>query len=515
VSKALKNKVKLNDVVSVKDFGAVGDGVTDDTAAIQAAVDAANNVFVPSGVYRLASSVVLKTNTKIQGAGRRDASPWEGGTVFVPDAGVQSFVTAGVSSPLVGANNIVLSDFSISNNFTGSLYDIELANAHTCTVENVFIGSGNTTVTDCAGIYFSWKVGYVGSLFVNTVKSCRLSGASVKFEGTDNYLLDSEIWGNNRSFAVHVVKSSINIDSCQIVGGSVNGGLYVHDTRNGFNVELVKVSNTFFDGSYDALDSGIGINAVQMIRSNIVGNSFWRQTKEGIKIVSGQTVTIGNNVFVDNNRGDASKDDIYLDACQACVATGNIFQRTVAHVNKGRAVRTVNSTANKNLFYSNSVYFVTNYLASTFSNLDTSAESEGIALAGKTNVQAYVTTNFAGTVGAETLLTFGTEVTDNLNEFNGTDFIAKFDGVYTISYTISYTVIFSGTRINSRVILNNNDYATLYDKTLPSSGNTTDSASITLFLNAGDKLNVRYFQDGVGEIVAGPSRTRLNIQRVD
>ena len=28
MSKALNNKVKLNDAVSVKDFGAVGDGVT-------------------------------------------------------------------------------------------------------------------------------------------------------------------------------------------------------------------------------------------------------------------------------------------------------------------------------------------------------------------------------------------------------------------------------------------------------------------------------------------------------
>jgi hypothetical protein len=47
---------KLQDVVSVKDFGAVGDGVTDDTAAIQAAINHcagtdAPDLFVPSGTY--------------------------------------------------------------------------------------------------------------------------------------------------------------------------------------------------------------------------------------------------------------------------------------------------------------------------------------------------------------------------------------------------------------------------------------------------------------------------------
>lgn len=52
--------------VNVKWFGAKGDGVTDDTAAIQAAIDAANTarggvVFFPHGIYKITSSIVINT----------------------------------------------------------------------------------------------------------------------------------------------------------------------------------------------------------------------------------------------------------------------------------------------------------------------------------------------------------------------------------------------------------------------------------------------------------------------
>jgi len=50
---------KLKDTVSVKDFGAVGDGVTDDTAAIQAAVNAARTVLIPNGIYKTTSALTL------------------------------------------------------------------------------------------------------------------------------------------------------------------------------------------------------------------------------------------------------------------------------------------------------------------------------------------------------------------------------------------------------------------------------------------------------------------------
>ena len=64
---------KLRESVSVKDFGAVGDGIADDTAAIQAAIDAAEGrpVYVPAGTYVVQSTITMTsygTSTFRQGS---------------------------------------------------------------------------------------------------------------------------------------------------------------------------------------------------------------------------------------------------------------------------------------------------------------------------------------------------------------------------------------------------------------------------------------------------------------
>ncbi|MCS6778118.1 MAG: glycoside hydrolase family 55 protein [Geminicoccaceae bacterium] len=61
---------KLAERVSVRDFGAIGDGIADDAPAFQAALDAAFEVHVPAGRYRLASTVQVRPRRRIVGAGR-------------------------------------------------------------------------------------------------------------------------------------------------------------------------------------------------------------------------------------------------------------------------------------------------------------------------------------------------------------------------------------------------------------------------------------------------------------
>lgn len=78
---------KLDDYVSVKDFGAAGDGITDDTAAIQRALDRAfstnqivlqtnyhRTLYFPAGTYIVSATINIPPYSRIQGEGKRTTS---------------------------------------------------------------------------------------------------------------------------------------------------------------------------------------------------------------------------------------------------------------------------------------------------------------------------------------------------------------------------------------------------------------------------------------------------------
>lgn len=67
---ARTTQAKLREFVSVKDFGAVGDGVTDDTAAFLAAIANSRTIYVPDGGTYIVSGILsLNDNTAFVGIG--------------------------------------------------------------------------------------------------------------------------------------------------------------------------------------------------------------------------------------------------------------------------------------------------------------------------------------------------------------------------------------------------------------------------------------------------------------
>jgi len=78
---------RFADAVNVKDFGAVGDGASDDTAAIQAAISTtasgARRVYFPKGVYRTTSTITINADGVFlfgEGCGAAGSVPIAGAT---------------------------------------------------------------------------------------------------------------------------------------------------------------------------------------------------------------------------------------------------------------------------------------------------------------------------------------------------------------------------------------------------------------------------------------------------
>jgi hypothetical protein len=85
--------------ISVSDFGAVGDGVTDDTAAIQAAIDSAHNlggqIIFPNGNFMVTSLTISAQGTTLSGSAR-----W--GTRITRLSGTQPLINVSGTSSVNG-----------------------------------------------------------------------------------------------------------------------------------------------------------------------------------------------------------------------------------------------------------------------------------------------------------------------------------------------------------------------------------------------------------------------------
>lgn len=267
--------LKLAESVSVKDFGAVGDGTTNDTVAVQAALASGKSVVFPLGSYLISTSLTLTT------AGQMLIGT--GGTIVRASGAMEA--------------NYVFSATSIDSLiFTGLKFAVASGTANAQTGGFIVLSSCDfVRVLDC-------------------VFDASRPGAAINKESTFSLI--------NTPNCNHLL-----IQGNQFLYGYGNACGANNATFSGENgVDVSIVGNSF----YNMLDTGVGMytNAHDI---TVTGNIFYRDDYSTpyngvhIDVAGAQSATITANSFTGNSMGIRLLTNLgYTD--KLVTITGNTFQ---------------------------------------------------------------------------------------------------------------------------------------------------------------------------------------------
>jgi hypothetical protein len=265
---------QLGEMVSVKAYGATGDGTTNDTAAIQAAIDyvygaGGGTVYFPPGTYRVTSIVRNWTNpitVNIKGSGKRSTVLRKFGSDATP---VLDF--SGIASMLEPYSEI--SDLEIDGNSVGNVNGLRATNYGRWVLRNVFIENCNYGLYCRGGLVFDvYDCTFQANLFgyyceksADNVYSNLVTFYGGQFSGNSQWGLYIKQAGG-----VHVVGTDISFNGTS--GDTGTGGIYYDVTMDdevGYAVASIK--NAWFEGNFG---NGIKTGAVGGLHLSIMDTTL-------------------------------------------------------------------------------------------------------------------------------------------------------------------------------------------------------------------------------------------------
>ena len=348
---------KLSETVSVKDFGAIGDGNVDDTDAIQNAVNsgAKKILGVASDIY-LISSISIPSDTELD---------FQGASVVANTESVNLFENLGYSG--AGNSNIAIKNVNIdgAKGTKNSVIGMAFQYITNLTIENA-------NITDCGGNGI-----FVGTNSANImIQNCNVR--SCGDDGTNSFnSANINILGGTADFPNAIRVKGISVVNCNSYSAwgiglifqfsdvvNVTGGEYSYNGRglnlpslNGNGIGGGQLWSATFSGisSNNNAESGFDIASKSRL-IHIVGNSSYDNGYEGIfcghsngggySIVANSVTTNGRNgiwvsdtlqsVMIADNYVSANTDyGIYADSLQYVVVSNNVVKDHLSGIGYG------------------------------------------------------------------------------------------------------------------------------------------------------------------------------------
>ena len=153
---------KLEQTVSVKDFGAVGDGVVDDTVAIQAMINAVGFFRLPLGAYKITDTLTIPNQISLISIGALFAG--EGMEKSVINC-VGMVGKPAIKNAAAGLYRVVMQDFAINGDCDNAINFDLTALVYQSQFENLVLSSGAGSCFVCRDHFSSaWNNVHVSSV---------------------------------------------------------------------------------------------------------------------------------------------------------------------------------------------------------------------------------------------------------------------------------------------------------------------------------------------------------------
>jgi hypothetical protein len=269
-------------IKAVSDYGAVGNGSTDDTAAFNNCLAANTVCWVDSGKKYVVGNVIMNDGNRLQGFGS-------------VQYGTATAATSPVLPTLIGK--------------TGSVRMIDVSRVRT---GGAIVG----LMLDCRS---SSMDGISSGSFQLTLDQITVVGCNDGFGGGNTYTGEAHIsnstFGNNARGVVNLIDSFVsNTD----FAGNTNNGMYL---GTGANANTITNSRFEWNQGYGFLTYG-GTEA-----NNISNCIFDRNYKAGVALDGATGINVSGSTFSRNGRNGAGPDQnaqVYITRSRAVNLTGNI-----------------------------------------------------------------------------------------------------------------------------------------------------------------------------------------------